>query len=681
LDGISIEAFARESMREAADSMDLLFSETDTLYSRLMPLVERGAGAKEVAGALNAAGGAFFADGVYIMPSGGAGAAHILNNGAGFRAGDTLIERYDWLRSADTGAGSVWGGPVLDPHSGRRVVYRRISPDENDSLRASVVFVYSTQKIYRKLLETGLNRFGLIYIIDDSTEFIAHPLDETRSLLELGRDYRDNTLLRLSGDVINGRPFEGDYRHSNSVTSKRCNEALYRLNATGWLLGLSIYDGQALESAEYQTTLRRGCIELTFLCGAFLILLCVAVQFRLIRNFAVFSCPLILLAMLICVVAAYNRYPLQSGASVDAGDFVRRSAREERPPLHRESFKWDLRRLTSRSSLDSFVADYGRGAMALHDEPVKIIPTGLYVYGADFVTPHSLRITGMIWQKFLISGEDCPEGIAKKYLNDDYDRKGAFFPGAYVWKMEEIGVIDAVVEGCPVRLYRWDFDIEMVQELSYSLYPFGKNEISMMLWSNDLDNDIILTPDLESYKQLYPTDKPGLHSGFQLKRWNVIGTFYRYAMESYLCSFGNADIQGINEYPELVYNISISRKFVDILIGKIIPLAIVLLLLFTIVFVRVTSDGFNNIIGCSGLFFVLMMDHINLRESVSSEEIMFLEFCYFISYLMLLFIAITSFDLFKRGESYNLKIDRTIKKGFWIFATAMMTTITAVYFW
>jgi hypothetical protein len=56
---------------------------------------------------------------------------------------------------------------------------------------------------------------------------------------------------------------------------------------------------------------------------------------------------------------------------------------------------------------------------------------------------------------------------------------------------------------------------------------------------------------------------------------------------------------------------------------KIIPLLIVQVLLLTILFVRNDSDGFNNIIGCSGLFSVLMFDHINLRESVTSSDIMY----------------------------------------------------------
>jgi hypothetical protein len=108
---------------------------------------------------------------------------------------------------------------------------------------------------------------------------------------------------------------------------------------------------------------------------------------------------------------------------------------------------------------------------------------------------------------------------------------------------------------------------------------------------------------------------------------------------------------------------------------------VVLVLLFTILFVRVKSDGFNNIIGCSGLFFVLVLDHINLRESVLSEQIMYLEYCYFLSYILLLLITITSFDISKNGRSYNMWADTVLKKYFWTIIFGAMAIITAVFFY
>jgi hypothetical protein len=237
-----------------------------------------------------------------------------------------------------------------------------------------------------------------------------------------------------------------------------------------------------------------------------------------------------------------------------------------------------------------------------------------------------------------------------------------------------------MIENYPAVLYRWNFEIETVEQLSPVLYPFGKNEVTLDIWSVDLDSGVILIPDLEGYAQLYPTDKPGLGNNFSLKKWNILGTYFSFSTSSYLTNWGNMNMRGVNEFPELIYNISISRKFVDVLIGRIIPLLIVLGLLFTMIIVRGTTDSFNNIVGCSGLFFVLILDHINLRESVSSEAIMFYEFFYFVAYFMILCTAVSSLKFEINGVSYNEKIDSMLKKAFWIFILGFLTVITAVYF-
>lgn len=305
----------------------------------------------------------------------------------------------------------------------------------------------------------------------------------------------------------------------------------------------------------------------------------------------------------------------------------------------------------------------------------------MYIYSVAFLNSHRIQVTGIFWQKYLTAGSDYPEEMRQKYQYDSYKRKGISFPGSHINTIEQVDSMGARLENQPASLFRWNFDVELEQQLSYSLYPFGKNSISLVMFSNNLDDNTILTPDLESYKQTYPTDKPGLDNHFYIKGWDIAGSYYSYSTESYLCNFGNADIYGINQFQEMAFNISISRKFIDILICKFVPLLVVLVLLFTILFVRVTSDGFNNIIGCSGLFFVLMLDHINLRESVLSEGIMYLEFCYFISYVLLLLITITSFDISQNGKSYNSWVDTVLKKYFWTIIFGAMAVVTVAFFY
>lgn len=257
------------------------------------------------------------------------------------------------------------------------------------------------------------------------------------------------------------------------------------------------------------------------------------------------------------------------------------------------------------------------------------------------------------------------------------------FPGAQINEYRQTDSIPIFIDGRSAILCRWVFDIDMPQKFSHSLFPFGKNELRLPLWSVDLDDNTVIIPDLEAERQTYPDICPGLGNNFAINGWNILSSYYSYTLESYLSNFGNSDMRGINRFPELTFNVPISRKFFDSLVCKIIPILIILVLLFTILFVRKDDDGFNNVIGCSGLFFVLVFDHINLRESVLSDRIMYLEYCYFLTYLLLLLITVTSFRIENDSpvSKYLRMTDKLLKHYFWVifFGFMAMTTILKFY--
>jgi hypothetical protein len=565
-----------------------------------------------------------------------------------------------------------------------RVVYNLIKPDKDNDI--TLVFLYRTYKISQLVQKSGLNQFGVIYMVDENTNFIIHPLDETRSLLQLGQDYNDKTLVRLCNDIINGNLLSGNYRHTNTVTKIKCSEALYKIDRTGWLLGVSIYNGDSIESPQYHTLIRGIFINFILWSGVFAIILVFLVHNRIRqKNFIYFCFPVVLLAVMLFIIMIYNRYPQQSSIkNINANRFLSFNDKSDEQMLEKTFFKWDLKNIISDRNLDDFITNYQKTTETLYGAKAKMIPTGVFLNEADFTDSYKIKVKGIVWQKFLLPDYDYPQEILERYENDDFDKKGVYFPNAFTGYSDQslqlTYVVDTMLDAYPALVYRWNFEIETVEQLSPVLFPFGKNEITLDIWSVDLDSGVILIPDLEGYIQLYPTDKPGLGNNFHLKKWNIMGTYYSFTMASFLTNWGNMQMHGINEYPELIYNISISRKFIDVLIGRIIPLLIVLGLLFTMIIVRGTTDSFNNIVGCSGLFFVLILDHINLRESVSSESIMFFEFFYFISYFMILCTAVSSLQFERNGLSYNEKIDSILKKSFWIFILGVLTAVTAVYF-
>jgi uncharacterized membrane protein (DUF441 family) len=671
LERIDFESVANVKMQEAVAVFSHRFAEIDSLNTLVSRLLSEKAAVQEMEKHLQQKVYRHGLRGMYIIPSDGSAAAFFSNDNRRFRLLSGSCRRQRWFRDLEGWNSKTWSSPVFDSLLKARIVYCCIPLAGH----ARVAYVYEVQQIYAMFHETGLVRFGLPYMMDSLTRFIAHPLDETRSMLELARDFNDAVLLRMSNDIIQKRPLSKSYIHVNTVTKKRCNETLTLIAETGWLLGVSLYDGVPLETGAYQSSMRKKYITV-IVCAVALLLMMICKLLSGRRNFltmmgadALF--PVALLLLTVSVVAVYNRFPQQVDKAAATTGY---------PQGEQTSSKWDSRRIIDKQSLSNFIDVHRQKSMELYDTPSKIIPTGVYIYSVDFLSSHEVRVIGAFWQKYLLSGGAYPDEVSMMYHDGSYKSKGLFFPGAHVTTLEKTDSIAVLLDSYPAILYRWNFDVEVEQQLSYSLYPFGKNELSLTLWSTNLDDNTVVVPDLDSYKQTYPTDLPGLNNHFHIKGWDISASYFSYSMESYLCNFGNGNIYGVNLFPELAYNISISRKFIDILVCKIVPLMVVLSLLFTILFVRKTSDGFNNIIGCSSLFFVLMLDHINLRENVLSEQIMYLEFCYFFSYILLLLITITSFDISRNGRSYNVWVDTVLKRYFWTIIFGAMAAVGIVFF-
>lgn len=582
-----------------------------------------------------------------------------------------------WIEKTFLSSNHNWIGPIFDSIQERRIICKPFPitiPEESETIY--IVAIYDISQLYQYLQNSGLSKYGVAYIVDSTSHFIAHPLDETRSLIVLGHDCADNTLVKLGHDIVNKSFYNKEYKHTNTVTNLKCNEMIFPLSQMNAYLGVSVYDGKSLESGYYQTVARRTLIRLSIYSLIFSINIYLLLNMYFNRNkhsrLHVFS-SLILFFLTIGIISIYNRYPQNErimSSSIENIDEVK-------------TWKWDSLRVVDKETLNNLIDNYQKESLILYNERPKVIPTGVYIYDIQFTNSHEVKVSGVIWQKFLKSESYYPSDLTNKYQDDNYKNKGLLFPGSRITDLTLKDTLDIVLDKHLATLYRWNFDMDIGQTMSYSLYPFGKSEISIPFWSMDFDDNTLLVPDFDSYKQVYPTNMPGLDSHFTIKGWDLLSSYFSYSYDSYLCSFGNMDMHGINQFPELTFNVSISRKFVDILICKIVPLFVILTLLYTLIFIRKKEDGFNNVIGCSGLFFVLVLDHINLRETVLSEEIMYIEFFYFISYIILLLVTITSFevDTNKKQSFYAKTLDFGLRNYFWSIILGAMTIVSICSFY
>lgn len=274
----------------------------------------------------------------------------------------------------------------------------------------------------------------------------------------------------------------------------------------------------------------------------------------------------------------------------------------------------------------------------------KRIPTGLFIQSFRFNSTTEVNFTGYIWQKY-----------SKNIYSDVPDSEiplGFVLPEA----------VDSGDNVMPRLVYRgdlsqnqeliiWYFEATLRQNFDYRHYPFDHKQIWIRMSSGLLDVERILIPDLLDYASTKPGDTFGLDEDIVLGPWVINETFFEYQEQHYDTNFGFGGSPRDAD-PELYFNIIVKRQFWNAFIVNLIPLLVVAILLFAIL-MMITGDGekakifgfsTSNVIGvCSGLFFVVMLAHIQLRREIPSSGILYLESFYLLMYSVILAVGSNSY--------------------------------------
>ena len=146
-----------------------------------------------------------------------------------------------------------------------------------------------------------------------------------------------------------------------------------------------------------------------------------------------------------------------------------------------------------------------------------------------------------------------------------------------------------------------------------------------------------------------------------------------------------------DKMPELYFNLEISRNILNPFIAHLFPLAVVLLMLYGLVLTiskqeaKLTFTGFNVstiVAACSALFFILLIMHVQLRDELAVNTIVYLEYFYLVSYITILMVTVNAVLI-----SYDPPLgilafkDNFIPKLiYWPILLTWIFTITAILF-
>ncbi len=289
------------------------------------------------------------------------------------------------------------------------------------------------------------------------------------------------------------------------------------------------------------------------------------------------------------------------------------------------------------------VADFLRhhsGASArdgVEARPVYV-PTGIFLQSIQFSSAYDVTVTGYVWQRY---GKDVPDSISRGFVLPEGDL--AEVEEAYRRPDPEGG-----------EVIGWYFKTTLRQTFFYSQYPFDRQDVWIRLWHKDFDRNVVLVPDLGAYRATGFEDRAGLEHDFVLESWEVEGTCFTYRLNSYATNFGIRAYQGQHSFPEVYYNVTLRRNFLDAFIAYMIPPLVVAIMVFAVL-VLVTKDaerasayGFNTstvLAYCASLFFIVIFSQVSLRNALAAQGVVYLEYFYFYLYLALLLVS-TNFILF-----------------------------------
>lgn len=482
---------------------------------------------------------------------------------------------------------------------------------------------YSLENVWALVGALDLGETGYAFVITDQATFVAHPrreyVRERLTLYEVADQLRDPVLRRLATRATD--LYTGAVAHSNELTGQNSWIFYSPIEAPEWSLAVVAFTAEVpLETSNHKR--RQILIGVALITGASgLIVLLVASR---LGSSAVLWGGSISIALLfmIGVLHVWNVEFAEVGRD---------------PP--------DAIMLVDRAGIESYLDGYVEDArLQRFSEPIQL-PTGVFIQAIRFQTAHDFVITGFVWQRYAVP-------------DHDHLQRGIFFPDAIpdqdvreeLFRFRES---DSEVIG-------WFFKTTVHQPLDYSRFPIDIKTLRLRMWHPDMARPIVLVPELNAYRLIHPTALPGMEPDFRLTGWQLQRSFFAYRFHDYRSDFGIRGSIKESEFPELTYNITMLRNVTDAFISNQIPLFIAAIMLFAMLMIdtrqtnRASLYGFTTstvLATAAAILFIVLLAHIDVRRRYVAEEIMYLEYFYFVTYFAVVALSINAFMLTALNDS------------------------------
>lgn len=261
--------------------------------------------------------------------------------------------------------------------------------------------------------------------------------------------------------------------------------------------------------------------------------------------------------------------------------------------------------------------------------PIRI-PTGILIQNIQ-IQSNEVLISGYLWQKY---PTELPPEFTER-LEHDFTQGIEFSDDTGDTTLEE----SYRFKRADFETVGWFFTTTLHQSYNTSQYPLDQANIQVRILPQYLDQNIVLTPDLESYDFIVPASLPGLSPQINIPDWKIQRSFFSYQFQNFNTSFGNQTQVQRNTLPTLVFNISASRNLLSPIIAFCITILVVAGLMFGSLIVKLDS-AYSALSNAAALFFVVAITHVGLRSSIAAGGTVYLEYFFIVLYIFILGLAL-----------------------------------------
>lgn len=325
--------------------------------------------------------------------------------------------------------------------------------------------------------------------------------------------------------------------------------------------------------------------------------------------------------------------------------------------------------LKTQQHVEKLKQVYNARLKQLHQNKAVYVPTGVFVKSITFEGPNEVGVTGFVWQKYT---NDTGDSISSQHLTtrgvtllqwgiasaenkySDTRTHGGIMPESTESSIsfsEEDAAYREEDPGTNQVTIGWYFKMNLRQPFDYGRYPFDPQDVWVRLIHSDFNRNVVLVPDLDAYHLSYDSSRPGLDKvDFVLPGWQMTGCHFSVRFNSYNTNFGIDNYIGQTQFPELYYNVSIRRDFMDPFISTITPVVMIIVILFIVLLMTSVNKedsgiGFSvfAVLGIiAGLLFSVTFWHAGLRQQFPVTGISFFECFYLLCYGLIAYVAINS---------------------------------------